>query len=43
MMSGTEDTRISKRDRELKVKYFPGAAIDDMYNYIKLLLKKTLW
>ena len=40
MMSGTEDTRISKRDRELKVKYLPGAAIDDMYNYIKLLLKK---
>ena len=40
MMSSTEDTRISKRDRELKVKYFLGAAIDDVYNYIKLLLKK---
>ena len=40
MLSGTEEIRISKWDRELKVKYFPGATIDDMYDYTKLLLKK---
>ena len=37
-MPGIEERRISKRDR--KVKNFPGATIDGMYNCIKALLKK---
>ena len=40
LFSGTEERRISKRDREVKIKNFPGATIDDMYDYIKPLLKK---
>ena len=40
MFSGIEERRISKRDRLVKVKYFPGATINDMYDYIKPLLKK---
>ena len=34
--------RISKRDRKVKVKNFPGATIDDMCDYIKSLLKNVL-
>ena len=40
MLSGIEERRISQRDRKVKVKNFPGAKIDDMYDYIKPLLKK---
>ena len=40
MLSGTEERRIAKRDRKIKVKIFPEATIDDMYDYIKALLKK---
>ena len=40
MLSGIEERRIAKRDRKVKVKIFPGATIDDMYDYIKPLLKK---
>ena len=40
MFSGIEQRRVSKRDRKVKVKNFPGATIDDMYDYIKPLLKK---
>ena len=40
MFSGIEESRISKRDRLVKVKYFPGATINGMYDYIKPLLKK---
>ena len=39
-LSGTDERRISKRDRKVKVKNFPGVIIDDMYDYIKSLLKK---
>ena len=39
MLSGIEKRRISKRDRKVKVKNFPGATIDDMCDYIKSLLK----
>ena len=34
MLSGTEERRFSKRDRNVKVKNFFGALIDDMYGYI---------
>ena len=40
MLSGTEERRISKRDRKVKVKSFAGATIDDICDYIKPLLKK---
>ena len=40
MLSGIEERRTSKTDRKVKVKNFPGATIDDMYDYIKPLLKK---
>ena len=40
MLSGIEERRISKRDRKVKVKNFPEATIDDMYDYIKPPLKK---
>ena len=40
MFSGIEERRISKRDRKVKVKNFPGATIDGMNDYIKPLLKK---
>ena len=40
MLSGIDERRISKRDRKVKAKNFPGATIDDMYDYIKQLLKK---
>ena len=40
MFSGIEERRISKSDRKVKVKNFPGATIDDMYDYIKPLLRK---
>ena len=38
--SGIEENRISRQWRKVKVKSFPGATIEDMYDYIKPLLKK---
>ena len=40
MFSGIEKRRISKRDRLVKVKHFPEATINGMYDYIKQLWKK---
>ena len=40
MLSGIGERRISIRDRNVKAKNFPGAAIDVMYDYIKPLFKK---
>ena len=40
ILSGIEERRISNRDKKIKVKNFPGATIDDMYDYIKPLLRK---
>ena len=40
ILSGIEERRISQRDRKAKVKNFPGAKIDAMYDYIKPILKK---
>ena len=38
MLSSNEERGNSKRDRKAKVKNFPGATIDDMYEHIKPLL-----
>ena len=40
MLSGIDERRISKRDRKVKVKNFPGATIDVMCDNIKPLLKE---
>ena len=40
MWPGIDKRRISKRDRKVKIKNFPGATIDDMYDYVKPMLKK---
>ena len=40
MLSEIEERRISKRVRKIKVISFTGATIDEMYDYIKPLLKK---
>ena len=40
MLSGPKEIRISKRDRKVEVENFLGATVDDMYDYIKSLLKK---
>ena len=40
IVSGIEENRIFRQWRKVKVKSFPGATIEDMYDYIKPLLKK---
>ena len=40
MLPGIDKRRISKRDRKVKIKNFPGATVDDMYDYVKPMLKK---
>ena len=40
IVSGIEENRISRQRKKVKAKSFPGAAIEDMYYYIKPLLKK---
>ena len=41
MLPGTEKKIIWRRDRQNKVKYFLGVTIDDMYENVKQLLKKS--
>ena len=40
IVSGIEENRISHHWRKVKLKSFLGATIEDMYEYIKPLLKK---
>ena len=40
MWPGIDKRRISKRDRKVNIKNFPGATVDDMYDYVKPMLKK---
>ena len=40
IVSGIEENRKSCHWKKVKVKSFPGATIEDMYDYIKPLLKK---
>ena len=40
IVSGIEENRILPQWRKFKVQSFPGATIEDMYDYIKPLLKK---
>ena len=41
MISGIDQQRLSVKGRIMKVRSFPGATINDMYDYIKLLFKKN--
>ena len=36
-VSGIEENRISRQWRKVKVKSFPGAAIEDIYDYMTTL------
>ena len=40
MISGIDQQRLLNKGRIIKVRSFPGAAINDMHHYIKPLLKK---
>ena len=40
MLPDIEERKILKRELKIKVKNFPRATIDGMFNYIKQLLKK---
>ena len=40
IVSGIEENRISRQWRKVKMKYFPGATIEDIYDYINPLFKK---
>ena len=40
MLCGIEEIGFSERDRNVKVKNFPGTTIDYMYDYFKPMLKK---
>ena len=41
LLPGTEKKIIWRRDRQNKVRYFLGVTIDDMYENVKQLLKKS--
>ena len=40
IVSGIEENRISRQWRKVKVKSFTAARIEDMYDYLKPLLKE---
>ena len=40
MLAGIGENRLKTGKHKVKVKYFPGALTDDMYNYIKPLIRK---
>ena len=40
MLAGIEENRLKTGKHKVKVKYFPGAHTDDMYDYMKPLLWK---
>ena len=41
MISGIDQQFLSEKERIVKVRPFPGAAVNDMYDYIKSLFKKS--
>ena len=40
MISGIDETMISRKGRVVKVRPFSGATIEDMYDYLKPMLRK---
>ena len=41
MISGIDQQFLSEKERIVKVRSFPRAAINDMYDYIKSLFRKS--
>ena len=42
MLAGIDENRLKSGKHKAKVRYFPGAPTDDMFDYIKPLLRKSL-
>ena len=40
MLAGIDENRLKTGKHKVKVRYFPGARTDDMYDYMKPLLRK---
>ena len=40
ILAGIDENRLTTGKYKVKVRYFPGARTDDMYDYIKALLRK---
>ena len=40
MLAGIDENRLRTGKHKVKVRYFPGALTDDMYDYLKALLRK---
>ena len=40
ILAGIDENRLSTGKHKVKVRYFPGARTDDMYDYMKPLLRK---
>ena len=40
MLAGIDKNRLKTRKHKVKVRYFPGSCIDDLYDYMKPLLRK---
>ena len=40
MITGVDETKISRKGRVVKVRSFSGATIENMYDYLKPILKK---
>ena len=40
MLAGIDKNRLKSGKHKVKVRYFPGASKDDMYDYMKPLLQK---
>ena len=38
MLAGIEENRLKTGKHKVKVKYFPGACTDDIYDYMEPLL-----
>ena len=42
ILAGIDENRLSTGKHKVKVRYFPGARTDDMYDYMKPLFRKSL-
>ena len=40
IITGVDETMISRKGKVVKVRSFSGATIEDMYDYLKSILKK---
>ena len=40
MLAGIDENQLKTGKHKVKVRYFPGACTDDMYDYMKPLIQK---